>query len=443
MSAIASVLVAMGHTVSGSDLKESPGLDRLRSLGVTVSVGHDGDQVGDVAAVAISTAIPDHNPEVVRAGERSIPVLRRAEVLAAITETRRTIAVAGTHGKTTTASMLAVALLGADLDPSFIIGGEVNEIGGGAAWSAGDLFVVEADESDGTFLELHRDGAIITNIEPDHLEHYGGFPELLAAFDRFVRETAGPKVICLDDAHAADLVGRLDAEGGELLTYGTADRARFRMTEVSSGRDGVSFVLADGDSRLGVIELAVPGMHNARNAAGATVAALAYGAEFDKVAATLARYAGVARRYEYRGEVDGITFIDDYAHLPTEVEAALGAAADGNWPRIVCVFQPHRYSRTQAVGGEFGGAFAAADEIIITGIYSSGEAPRPGVSGKLVLNAVLDADPHASVAYLPHRSELASYLRRRLRAGDLCLTLGAGDLSSLPDELQASWVSAS
>ncbi|MDH4169128.1 MAG: UDP-N-acetylmuramate--L-alanine ligase [Acidimicrobiia bacterium] len=432
MSAIAAVLVAMGHQVTGSDLKAGPGLDRLRVSGVEVAVGHDRSHLGDAELVAISTAIPPTNPEVLAAEEAGIPVLRRAAVLAAIASTRRTIAVAGTHGKTTTSSMLALALRSAGLAPSFIIGGDVNEIGSGAAWSdAGDLFVVEADESDGTFTELPRDGSIVTNLEPDHLEHYGGFEGLEAAFDRFVAETPGPVVICVDDEGGR----RLAARHPNAIGYGERPDAEYRMTELVSDRSGARFGLSHHGQAIGPIDLAVPGRHNARNAAAAAVTALRYGAEFDAVADALARYAGVARRYEHRGECNGITFVDDYAHLPTEVAAALATARDGAWPRVVCVFQPHRYSRTQEVGHDFGPVFTDAHHVLITEIYAAGEAPRPGVSGRMVAEAVRAASPGLPVDFVAHRTELVERLTDLLQPGDLCLTLGAGDLSSLPDEL--------
>ncbi|MGI9600884.1 MAG: UDP-N-acetylmuramate--L-alanine ligase [Acidimicrobiales bacterium] len=432
MSAIAAVLAAMGHDVSGSDLKEGPGIDRLRVSGIEVAIGHDRDHVGDAALVAISTAVPATNSEVRAAEERGIPVVRRAEILAGIAATRRAIAVAGTHGKTTTSSMLALALREAGLAPSFIIGGDVNEIGSGAAWSDdGDLFVVEADESDGTFIELPRHGAIVTNVEADHLEHYGGFDELRAAFDRFVTETTGPVVVGVDDEGGR----RLAADHPSVITYGEATDADYRMVGLESTRSGVRFGLEHEATSLGVIDLAVPGRHNAQNAAAAAVTALRYDAGFDAVADALARYAGVARRYEYRGEAQGITFVDDYAHLPTEVAAALATARDGEWPRVVCVFQPHRYSRTQEVGRQFGPGFAAADHVVVTEIYAAGEAPRPGVSGQMVADTARTENPDLPVDFVAHRTELIDHLLALLRPGDLCLTLGAGDLSSLPDDL--------
>ena len=433
MSAIATVLVAMGHQVSGSDLKSSRGLERLRSLGVTVSLGHDATNLpAELDAVTVSTAIPASNPEVVAAHERGIPVLRRAETLAAIAATRQAIAVAGTHGKTTTSSMLALVLSEAGFHPSFIIGGDVNEIGSGAVWDdLGDLFVVEADESDGTFLEVPRRAAIVTNVEPDHLEHYGGFEPLREAFARFLVETPGPCVVCADDPIAATL-GRATAA----TSYGTSEDADYRMADLTCGRSRSSFVLHHQGTELGPVQLPIAGAHNARNAAAAVVAALELGAPFDAARVALARFAGVARRFEHRGEVAGITFIDDYAHLPTEVAAALAAARAGEWDRVVCVFQPHRYSRTAALWSEFAGAFGDADLLAVTDVYPAGEAPRPGISGKLVAQAVLDAHPWRRLAYLPRRPDVVAYLGRELRPGDLCLTLGAGDLTSLPEEVQ-------
>ncbi|HEX2038750.1 MAG TPA: UDP-N-acetylmuramate--L-alanine ligase [Acidimicrobiales bacterium] len=426
MSAIATVLASMGHRVTGSDLRASAGTERLRALGIDVFVGHDAAHVGEVDAVTVSTAVPPTNPEVVAAHERGIPVLRRAEALAAVARTRRTVAVAGTHGKTTTSSMLALVLVEAGMRPSFVIGGDVNEIGTGAVWDEGEWFVVEADESDGTFLELPREAALVTNVEPDHLEHYGGFDALAAAFERFLAATPGPKVVCADDpllTRASD------------CTYGTSPDADYRMVDVRGARSSVRFAVEHHGEVLGEISLPVPGLHNARNACGALAMGMALGAPFDAAARALARYGGVARRFQFRGERDGVTFVDDYAHLPSEVRAALAAARDGGWKRVVAVFQPHRFSRTASLWRDFADAFVDADLIVLTDVYSAGEAPRPGVTGKLLVYAVLDAHPTARLAYLPTRPELVAYLRTRLRPGDVCVTLGAGDITSLPEEL--------
>jgi UDP-N-acetylmuramate--alanine ligase len=431
MSAIATVLASMGHTVTGSDLKDSPGLERLRALGIDVVVGHAAENVGLADLVAISTAIPERNAEVAWSRAHGVTVLRRAEILAAITRSRRTIAVSGTHGKTTTSSMLALVLIEAGLRPSFIIGGEVNEIGTGAVWDTADLLVVEADESDGTFTELERQAVVVTSVEPDHLEHYGDFDSLVAAFEQFVEGGGGPAVVCADDEGAATLAERTGA-----TTYGTSETAAYRMVEVVNAGAGSAFdVVHDGD-RLGQVRLPVPGLHNARNACAALVCGMAIGASFDDGARALARFAGVARRFEFRGESNGVTYIDDYAHLPTEVRAALQAARQHEWRRVVCVFQPHRYSRTASLWADFADGFDDSDLLVVTDVYPAGEVPRPGVSGKLIVDAVLGHRPWHQVAYLPRHPDLVRYLEQILRPGDLCLTLGAGDLTSLPDELQ-------
>jgi UDP-N-acetylmuramate--alanine ligase len=433
MSAIATVLVRMGHTVSGSDLKESAGLERLRSLGVRVHVGHRAENISGADAVTISTAVPATNPEVVAAAEHRVPVLSRADMLAAIATCRRTVAVSGTHGKTTTSSMLALALREAGMQPSFIVGGELNEIGGGAAWEDGDWFVVEADESDGTFLELAPEAVVVTNVDADHLDHYGTFDAIVTAFDRFIGDAPGPRVVCADNPTAAHLAARHGAS-----TYGTAPEADYRIEVLTAGRAGSRFVVHHGGEPIAQVHLPIPGLHNARNATAALVTASLLGADVDAAVAALGRYAGVARRFQLRGERDGVTFVDDYAHNPGKVEAVLAAAATGGWRRVVCVFQPHRYSRTEALWREFGDAFVDADLLVLTDVYAAGEAPRPGVTGRLLVHSVLDRHPDAQVAYLPKRADQVSYLRSRLRSGDLCLTLGAGDITLLPDELVAT-----
>lgn len=438
MSAIASVLAAMGHTVTGSDLKASPGLDRLAARGVGVTVGHAAANVGDADLVAVSTAVPARNDEVVAARSRAIPVVRRSRILAAICATRRTLAVAGTHGKTTTSSMLALILVEAGMRPSFIIGGDVNEIGTGAVWDDGEPFVVEADESDGTFLELGAWGGVVTNVEADHLDYYGSVEALRNAFERFVTELTGPRVVGIDLPWGAELARAVSAAGHPVVTVGTSTAADYRIDALALARVGAHFDLVRRGERLGRIELPVPGAHNAMNAACAAALAMEAGAPFSAVRAALGRYAGVARRLQFRGETGGITFVDDYAHLPTEVAAAIAAIAAGGWRRVVVVFQPHRYSRIGALWAGFANSFADADQVVVTDIYASGEEPVPGVTGKLIVDAVLAEQPFLPVAYLPHRADLVSYLRTTLRPGDLCLTLGAGDLTSLPDEMLAA-----
>ncbi len=432
MNAIGLVLAEMGHAVSGSDLRAGPGMTRLAAHGARVVIGHDAANIGSADIVAHSSAVPQGNVELVEARRRGIPVLSRAELLSGICRCKQTLAVGGTHGKTTTSSMLALCLVAAGEHPSFLVGGEVNEIGSGAVWdTAGEWFVVEADESDGTFLELGADAVVVTNVEPDHLDHYGSFDDLAAAFEKFVSRAGGPRIVCADDQQAAALAERV----GGCVTYGSAPGADYRITSAHSSRTGAGFELVSGTTSIGRCELPLPGLHNVANAAGALAAALELGAAASPMIDALGRFAGVARRFERRGERDGVSFIDDYAHLPTEVTAAIAAARSGGWKRIVAVFQPHRYSRTAALWQDFADSFADADQLVLTDIYAAGEVPRPGVSTELVLGAVLDSHPYASVAYLPGRAELRSYLRTSLRSGDLCLTLGAGDLTTLADEM--------
>ncbi len=428
MGAIASVLAAMGHEVTGSDLKESLIVERLRAEGITVAIGHEAANVADAELVAISSAIPERNPELVAARRLGKEVLRRMDLLPAVSEQRRTVAVAGTHGKTTTSSMLSMILSEAGFHPSFIIGGDINEIGSGAVWGAGELLVVEADESDRTFLSLGPEVAVITNIEPDHLDTYGGEPAALrAAFAEFGQGAANC-VMCVDDPEALALSRRLDA-----VTYGTTSEADYQLAEIVRGRASVSFSLRHRTEDVVSVDLPTPGLHNALNAAAAAVVALQLGAPADAASRALSQFGGVARRYEFRGEASGVTFVDDYAHLPAEVQAALDAAEDGDWKRIVAVFQPHRYSRIAALGQDFADAFVRADEVVVTDVYSAGETPRPGVTGKLVADAVSSAHPRSRVTYEPHLGDVAELLVRRLKPGDLCLTLGAGDLTSVPD----------
>lgn len=441
MSAIAEVLAAMGHEVTGSDLKSSTGMDRLEALGITVTVGHAGSNLGRAEILTRSTAVPDRNPECRAAVEAGIPVLSRADVLTAICAQRSTIAVAGTHGKTTTASMLALVLRQAGVRPSFIIGGDVNEIGTGAAWDSGDLMVVEADESDGTFVRLPRTAAVVTNVEPDHLDHHGGYGDLLAEFSRFVQETDGPVVVGVDDPDGARLVAEFTGAGtgtgaGVCVGVGTERGADWGITEVEESWAGVRFaLLTPGGGRI-PLSLPVPGLHNARNAASAAVIAMLVGIAPDAIAEGLGNFGGVARRFEHRGTSGGVEFVDDYAHLPTEVSATIAAASSGTWRRLVAVFQPHRYSRTEALWSDFGGSFEGADRVYITDVYPAGEAPRPGVSGQLIVDAIQRSSPGIDVHYVPRREDLVEALAGELEAGDLCLTMGAGDLTSVPDEVR-------
>lgn len=436
MSAIASVLAAMGHEVSGSDLKASAAMRRLQAAGVTVSVGHEARNVGDADLVTVSTAIPEGNAEVDEARRRGIRVLSRAELLAELCGLKRCVAVSGTHGKTTTTSMLALILVEAGMCPSFLIGGDLNEIGTNAVWDSGQWLVVEADESDGTFNVLDPEIAVVTNVEPDHLDHYGSFDNLVTAFDTFCSGRPGGVVAGSDDAVSLEIGSRHEAD-----LVGERASSTHRIERLSLGTSGVSFDLTHEDRVIGRIELPVIGAKIANNAAVATVAAMRAGAPFDAARRALARFAGVARRFEARGESRGVRFVDDYAHLPTEVHSVIQAARALGGHRLVVVFQPHRYTRIAALGEKFADAFDGADVVLVTDVFAAGEKPLPGVTGRLVADAVRRAHPETDVEFVSGRPELHDRLVRHLRDGDLCLTLGAGDLTTLPDEIQEdpSW----
>ena len=329
--------------------------------------------------------------------------------------------------------MLSLILVEAGMRPSFVIGADVNEIGTNAVWDSGDWLVVEADESYGTFQAIRPDLAVLTSVEADHLDFYGTFEVLRAAFSDFLSGASMGSVVCADDPEAA-AIGR---EHGA-TTVGSDPASAYVMADLDPQRSSVSFTLRGPDGPLGSVHIGVPGLHNARNAATAVVAALRVGAPFSAAQAALARFAGVTRRFEFRGEAAGVTFVDDYAHLPSEVRAALATARTGGWARVVAVFQPHRFSRTAALATAFGTAFAEADVVVVTDIYSAGERPVPGVSGRLVADAVRDQDPQRRVLYAAGWEELRLTVGSELRPGDLCLTLGAGDLTRLPDELLES-----
>jgi UDP-N-acetylmuramate--alanine ligase len=429
---LASVLADMGHQVSGSDLKESAGLDRLRVAGVQVFVGNSPEHVGDVELVGRSTAVPDHNVEVREARRRGIPVHSRGDVLAGICACKRTVAVGGTHGKTTTTAMLALALVEAGLDPSYLVGGDVNEIGSGAVWdAAGELFVVEADESDGTYLQLGADAVVVTNIELDHLDHFADLDAIVAGFAEFCR-TATTAVVCLDDPGSRRLAGMVPAIG-----YGTADDADYRIVDISPAGVGSDFAVVRPTGERIAVHLPVPGVHNVRNATAALALAVELGAEPDAVVAALGRFAGVARRFEFRGEAGGVLFVDDYAHLASEVRATIAAAASLQRPRLVAVFQQHRYRRVEWFWQDLAEAFDEADvAVIVEPAPGFEESPPPGVSGMLVVRGILDRNPHQQVAYVPDRDALRRYLLATLRPGDLCLVMqAAGALTDLPEEL--------
>jgi UDP-N-acetylmuramate--alanine ligase len=432
MSAIAIALAEMGHAVSGSDLRERPVLDRVRAAGVDVHIGHARALVHGRDAITWSTAIPERNVERDEAARIGVPSLHRSGMLAALCASAKSLAVAGTHGKTTTTSMLMLILAEAGLRPSFVIGGDVTDMGTGAQWTGGEWFVVEADESDGTHLALPLYGTILTNVEVDHLDYYGTEEAIVAGFDQYLAQIAGPKVVCIDDKGSATLAARHD-----VITYGTAPGAAFRAVDVVALGGALTFDVEHDGALLGSVSLPLRGMHNVRNATGAIALAVAIGVPFATAASALARFGGVARRFDIRGVDEGATLVDDYGHLPTEIAAVLAAArgsGDG-WRRVIAVFQPNRFNRMAMMWQDYANAFADADLVVLTEIYASGTAPIPGITGKLIVNAVLDANPRTQVVWMPRRTDLVEYLGRHLRAGDVCISMGCGDIAALPDEV--------
>ncbi len=434
MSAYTAMLAELGHTVTGSDVREHPRLERLRVLGVTCSVPQRAENLAaDLDAVVVSSAVPDDNIEVRTARARGIAVLRRAEVLAAMVALRRGLGVAGTHGKTTTSSMITLILRAAELRPSFLIGSELYDVGANEALDSGEWLVVEADESDGTFLELPLAAAVVTNVDHDHLWYWGDFARLEAAFAEFVAGIEELPVLCGDDP----LLAELAAARPEAVTYGLGPGMRYRAVDYHGGPDGSRFTLEVDGTAVGELRLPIIGLHHAQNAAGAAAVTMELGCDFDAVRRALAGFGGVARRFQHRGGWNGIAIVDDYALLPPEVHATIGAAREAGYRRVIAVFQPFRYSRTAVMWQEFAVAFVGADQVILTDVCGFHEQPIPGVTGELLVHAVLDAHPETRLAYFPHRGQLAELVPRLARAGDVVLTLGGGDITTLPDELLA------
>jgi UDP-N-acetylmuramate--alanine ligase len=434
MSAIALALAEMGHNVSGVDIRDRPVLDRLRAAGVTVHIGHNRTHVLGCDAVTASSAIADDLNELDEARKLGIPALRRSGMLASICAMAKSVAVAGTHGKTTTTSMLMLILAESGARPSFVIGGDVHDMGTGAQWTGGEWFVVEADESDGTHLALPLFGTILTNVETDHLDHYGSLAAIERSFDDYLAQIPGPKVVCADDPGAARLAARHDT-----VTYGVSPESDVRAVGVEPLRGSYRFTVERRGAPVADLVLPLRGMHNVVNATGALAMALELGVDASVAAQALAKFGGVARRFDIRGTDGGATFVDDYAHLPSEIDAVLGAARDSGdgWQRVIAVFQPNRYNRMSEMWRDYADAFGQADVVVLTDIYASGTQPIPGVTGKLVVNAVLDAHPRTRVVWLPRRDDLVGFLAREAGPGDVCISMGCGDIASLPDEVLA------
>ncbi len=445
MSALARALHGAGHVVSGSDVRESDVIAALREEGMTVHVGHRASYVDGCDAVCASSGVPRDNIEMAAARERGIPALSRAEMLAALCDRATTIAVAGTHGKTSTSAMLALMLGGDSGDCGFVVGGDAPDLRTNGAWSPTGPFVVEADESDGTHEQLPVSAAVVTNVDVDHLDHFGSTDAIALSFARFVRNVRGLVVLCADDAALVVVAEQLGAARRDVLTYGEAASADARVVNIVQGSTHLSFDIEVGERATSVfagatkvrVDLRAQGRHYALNATAALLLALGHGASLDACLAKMASYRGVGRRFEVRGEVGGAVLVDDYAHLPTEINAVLGSAREGGFSgrRLVAVFQPNRFHRMAAMSDEYRDAFTAADVVFVTDIYASGTAPIPGVTGRLVVDAILESHPAADVRWCATRRELVAAVTNELRDGDVCVSFGCGDIETFPDEV--------
>jgi UDP-N-acetylmuramate--alanine ligase len=438
MSGIARIMLARGLPVSGSDAKDTVTLTALRALGATVYAGHGADHVDGADTVVISTAIRKSNPELVEAQRRGLRVIHRAGALASVMLGRRAVAVAGTHGKTTTTSLLTVAIQHCGADPSFAIGGNLNESGANAHNGSGDVFIAEADESDGSFLLYAPTAAIITNVEADHLDHYGTPEAVAEAFDAFADRVlpGGFLVTCADDEGARTLAEAARSRDIDVRTYGEHADADLRLVNVRTRGMTSSYEAVARGRRLGTVRLRLPGRHNVLNSAAALEVGLGLGFPLERLREGLETFTGTRRRFELKGTADGVRVYDSYAHHPTELAADLAAARDvaGNG-RVVVVFQPHLYSRTRYFADQFGAALGLADEVVVMDVYAAREDPMPGVTGALVAATV--PLPPAQVVYEPSWSAVAGHLADRARPGDIVLTCGAGDVTMIGPEVLA------
>jgi UDP-N-acetylmuramate--alanine ligase len=433
MSGIAEVLLAHGFQVSGSDLAEGEITRRLRQLGAAVHIGHAAEQADGADVVVFSSAVPRDNPELMQAKRRGVPVIPRAEMLAELMRLQDGIAIAGSHGKTTTTSLVATVLRAAKLDPTVIIGGKLNVLGSGAALGTGKLLVAEADESDGSFLHLTPVISVITNIDAEHLDHYADHEAVKQAFVEFANRVPfyGLIVACLDHPHVRDILPRIEKR---VATYGLAAEADYSAHALAIEGLSTRFEVVRRGQALGRFQVRMPGVHNVLNALAAIAVADEIGIEHGVVREALATFAGVQRRFTVLGELRGITVVDDYGHHPAEITATLEAARRAYGRRVVVAFQPHRYTRTHHLFDELARAFNEADVLFVTDVYAAGEPPIAGADSENLVNAIR-AQGHRDVTYIKERSELASRLLGRLRSGDIVITLGAGSITRTGPEL--------
>lgn len=433
MSGIAEVMKNLGYAVQGSDIAEGPSVERLRARGIKVMIGHDADNLGDAAVVVTSTAVRRSNPEVAAALESRIPVVRRAEMLAELMRLKNTVAVAGTHGKTTTTSMIAALLDTGGIDPTVINGGIIESYGSNARLGASDWMVVEADESDGSFLRLDGTIAVVTNIDPEHLDHYGSFEAVKKAFVEFIENVPfyGAAVLCIDHPEVQSVVGLV--RDRRVVTYGfslQADVCGVNVRPSGGGNvfDAVIRQRGQEDRRIEGVKLPMPGRHNVQNALAAIAVAVEMGCPDDVIRTGFANFGGVRRRFTKVGEVAGATIIDDYAHHPVEIRAVLAAAREATQNRVIAVVQPHRFTRLRDLMEDFQTCFNDADMVFAAPVYPAGESPIEGVDSKMLVRGI-KARGHRSAAEIGGADELAETLAGIVEPGDLIVCLGAGDIT--------------
>jgi UDP-N-acetylmuramate--alanine ligase len=434
MSGIAEVLLTLGYAVGGTDLKESDTTRRLTELGARIQYGHDAAHLDAADVVVISSAVKPTNPEVLAARARGIPVIPRAEMLAELMRMKYGIAVAGSHGKTTTTSLVATVLHQAGLDPTAVIGGKLPSLGSNARLGGGDYLVAEADESDGSFMKLTPTVAVVTNIDPEHLDHYGSLDALKRTFVEFINKVPfyGLAVLCVDHEHVQSILPSVEKRH---VTYGFTPLASFRAVEVAFDGLRTSFTAIARGRTLGRVELAMPGRHNVLNSLAVLAVADFLGVDFAVYQRALAGFSGVGRRFTVRGEARGVMVVDDYGHHPAEIRATLAGARTGFADRrIVAAFQPHRYTRTRDLMGDFARAFNEADVVTVCDIYAAGEEPIAGVSSARLVDE-MRASGHLSAHYVPKRADVAPALAAELRDGDIVITLGAGDVWMVGEEI--------
>ena len=434
MSGIAEVLLNLGYTVSGSDAKRSPVTDRLEQHGARVAEGHAAENLGDAHVVVTSTAVRRDNPEVLEARRRGVPVIPRAEMLAELMRLKYGVAIAGSHGKTTTTSMVALVLDRGGLDPTVVVGGRLGVLGSGARLGKGDFMVAEADESDRSFLKLTPTVAVVTNIDREHLDTYRDLADVQEAFLGFVNKVPfyGVCVLCLDDPPVQDILPRVERR---VLTYGLSPQARVSARDLEIGPTGSTYTATLDGEALGRVTLAVPGAHNVANSLAAVAVGLDLGVPFEAIRGGLESFTGVDRRFQVRGEAGGILVVDDYGHHPTEIRATLEALRRrAGSRRTVVLFQPHRFTRTQALWDDFCKAFHQADVLILTDIYAASEEPIPGITAESLARAIAERG-HRSVAWAGDLAAATERLSAEARGGDVVLTLGAGSVWTAGDEL--------